>query len=149
MNLFSKSLASVFQSGVIESLKNYEKSNDDNFLGDLYIYYNKDSQTLTFFDDIEKELLEIRLAEKNIAWKDDDSRDEIEFTAKEVLKKLEKENFFDKKFIHKPFSVSLVDSDFIVMEELIYLDDETLKIDADLWSNLDKELDSFLKELMK
>ena len=70
-------------------------------------------------------------------------------TLQYVLQNLEAKNFFDRNFIFKPFTVSSVDRDFIVGEELIFVDDDTLKIDGELLSGLDDELNSFFKELME
>ena len=48
----------------------------------------------------------------------------------------------------KPFSISLTDEDFSVIEELLFLDDETLRLDDPLLKNLDADLDEFLSELL-
>jgi hypothetical protein len=148
MKAINKSLEPVLKSAILESLKNYDLTNDGSFLGDLYIYFDGENQTLTFFDDVEKELFAVNLSdEDNIP--DTELQREIKHTAQFVLKELEKEKTFDTEFIGKPFTVSMVDSDFIVEEELIFIDDNTLKLDGDLWSGLDKELDDFLKNLMQ
>jgi hypothetical protein len=144
----NKSLEPVLKSAILESLKNYDLTNDGSFLGDLYIYYDGENQTLTFFDDVEKELLAVNLNDEDIL-PDAELQREIKHTAQFVLKELEKEKAFDTGFICKPFTVSMVDSDFIVEEELIFIDDDTLKLEGDLWSGLDKELDDFLKNLMQ
>jgi hypothetical protein len=148
MKIINKGLETVLRSAITESLKKYELSNEDSFLGDLYLYYDGENQALTFFDDVENELLAVNLSDQDII-PDAELWREIKTTAKHILKELEKEKVFDKEFICKPFSVSLIDSDFIVIEELIFIDDDTLKIDKNLWSGLNKELDDFLKQLMQ
>ena len=148
MKAINKSLEPVLRSAIAESLKNYERTNDDNFLGDLYLYYDAGNQTLTFFDDVEKELFSLVLNEAPVVW-GSDILQEIKDTAKHVLKGLKDEQAFEKEFISKPFTISLVDSDFVVEEELFFLDDHTVKSGGDLWSGINKELDEFLKHLMK
>jgi hypothetical protein len=144
----NKGLEVVLKSAIIESLKSYQFTNEGSFLGDLYICYDEENQTVTFFDDVEKELLSVNLNDKDIVL-DVNSFREIKVSAKAVLKELEKEAVFEKDFIHKPFTVSMVDSDFIVIDELIFVDDEMLKLDDDFRISLDKELNDFLKDLMK
>ena len=148
MKAVNKSLEPVLRSAVVESLKNYELANDDNFLSDLYLYYDASNQTLTFFDGIEKELFLLILNESAIVW-GSDVLQEIKDTTKYVLKGLKDERAFDKEFISKPFTVSLVDNDFMVMEELFCVDDPAVKMGGDLWSGINRELDEFLKNLMK
>ena len=148
MKAINKSLEPVLKAAVIESLKNYELANDDNFLGELYLSYDAGNQTLTFFDDVEKTLFSLILNETPVVW-ESDALQEIKDTAKQVLKGLKDEQAFEKEFISKPFTISLVDSDFVVEEELFFIDDPALKSGGDLWSGMNKELDEFFKNLMK
>jgi hypothetical protein len=148
MKVTNSSLEPVIKSILTDSLKKYELANDGNFLSDLYLYYDEENQAITIFDDIEKELLSVNLNDESDD-SDTDFQREVRHAAKIALKELEKENVFDRKFIHKPFTVSLIDNDFMVMEELIFIDDDTLKLDGNLWIDLDKELDDFLKNLMQ
>jgi hypothetical protein len=144
----NKSLEVALKSAIVDSLKNFQLTNDDGFLNDLYLCYDSENQTIAFFDDVEKELLTINLNDKDILL-GANSFKEVKLAAKAVLKELEKETVFEKDFIHKPFTVSLIDRDSIVIDELIFIDDDTLKLDEDFWVSLDKELDNFLKDLMK
>jgi hypothetical protein len=148
MKSVNKSFEPILRSAVIKSLKHYEHANNDNFLSDLYLYYDAENQTLTFFDNIEKELFSLVLNEASVVW-NLDVLQEIKDTAKYVLKGLKDERSFDRDFISKPFTVSLVDSDFVVEEELFFLDDPTAKTGGDLWSGINRELDEFFKNLMK
>ena len=148
MKIINKSLDAVLRSAVVESLKNYELANEDNFLSDLYLYYNADHPTLTFFDDLEKELFSLILNETSVVF-GQDVLQELKDTAKYVLRSLKDECAFEKEFISKPFSISLVDSDFLVEEVLLFLDDPAVRLRNDLWYGINKELDEFLKDLMK
>ena len=148
MKVVNKSLETVLRSAVVASLKNYEETNAGNFLGGLYLQYNADSQTLTLFDDVEKELFLLLLNDTPIVW-ESNTLQEIKDTTKYILKGLKDERFFDKNFISKPFTVSLVDSDFVPEENLFFIDDHAAKSGGDLWSGINRELDEFLKQLMK
>ena len=55
---------------------------------------------------------------------------------------------FDNSCFLQPFSVSLTDENFSVIEELLFLDDENLRLDDPLLKDLDAELDDFLAKLL-
>ena len=148
MKIVNKHLETVLRSAITESLKNYEQASEGDFLGGLYLCYNADNQTLTFFDDLEKELFLLALHETPVAWEYHPLQ-EIKNTIRYVFKGLREERFFDKEFISKPFTVSLVNSDFVPEETLFFIDDHSMKSGGDLWSGINKELDEFLKQLMK
>jgi hypothetical protein len=148
MKAVNKSLEPVLKSAVAESLKNYELTNDGNFLSELYLYYDSGNQTLTLFDDMEKELFSVNLNDTAIFWSEE-MLEEIKDTARYVLRGLKEEHAFDKEFIYKPFTVSLVNDIFVVEEKLFFLDDPATKSGNDLWTGINRELDEFLKKLMK
>ena len=129
------------------SINLFSSKNEGNALADLYIYPDEEDR-LRFFDDMENEIHTIQL-DKESANNASKFEKQLSQTFQHVLQKLQEENFFDRNFIFKPFTVSLVDKDFIVTEELIFVDDDTVKLDGDLLSGLDDELDSFFRDLMK
>jgi hypothetical protein len=140
MKIINKSLFPVLENAIRESLKNYESSNEGNSLSDLYLYHDKEEAKLSIYDDLENLLNEISLQRGdgiNTA------------TFRFVCQQLEQTHLFEKEYINKPFTISLIDESFIVLEELIFIDDDTLKLGEDIWVNLDKELDDFLKNLME
>ena len=65
-----------------------------------------------------------------------------------MLTLLVAKNVFDSPHIMKPFSVSLTDEDFVVIEELLFIDDELLRADDPLLKDLDADLDDFLTKLL-
>jgi hypothetical protein len=148
MKTINKSLEPVLRLAIVKSLKNYELTNDSNFLSDLYLYYDAGNQTLVFFDDLEKELFSVNLHDTSVVW-GEDILQEIKDTAKYILRELKDEHAFDKEFIYKPFTISMVDNDFIREDELFFIDDKSHKAGSDLWPEINKELDEFLKNLMK
>ena len=75
---------------------------------------------------------------------------EVELIAllRSVTTSLAARQAFDQPNISKPFSVSLVDDDFSIIEELLFLDDDTFRLDDPLLKDLDSDLDSFLNDLL-
>ena len=65
-----------------------------------------------------------------------------------VVKRLQAENFFDKDVFVRPFSLALTEEDFTVIEELLFIDDELIKLDSSLLENLDEDLNNFLADLL-
>ena len=129
------------------SINQFSSENGEDLLADLYIHLDED-QMLHFYDDVERELHSIQLDSES---EDSSSRlnKQLSHSFQEVLQKLEQEGFFNRDFIFKPFTVSLVDKDFIVTEELIFIDDDTMKLDGELLAGLNDELNAFFKDLME
>lgn len=146
MKVVNKSLVPVLESAIRESIEIFSSGNNENFLSDLYLYYDPEEAVLTIYDDLDNELFSVQLS--NYVSESDFSK-QIKNAARFVLRKLNDEQYFEKDFIFKPFSASFVDKEFTVVEELIFIDNDTLKLDGELLAGLDKELDDFLRDLMK
>jgi len=130
----------LLEIAIRESLKNYESKKEVNSLGDLYLYYDTDENVLFFYDDLENLLNEVQLSQG----------EELSYsTIRFVAQQLNQSNFFDKNYIVKPFTISLIDKNFAVMEELFFLDDDTIKLEGDMWSDIEKDLDNFMKNLLQ
>ena len=69
-------------------------------------------------------------------------------SVKAVLTILSTKNIFDAPRFLKPLSVSLTDEDFVVIEELLFIDDDMLRLDDPLLKDLDADLDDFLANLL-
>jgi len=148
MKEINEQLVSVIESIVKQALDTFEAQRDANALCDLYLYFEEENISLIVYDDIENQLVESGL-DNFAAFPNQSREEEVVDAARVAVNKLNQDGFFDKEYILKPFSVSFVDADFIVLEELIFIDDETLKLNDTLLANLDRELNDFLKELMK
>jgi hypothetical protein len=140
MKAINKSLCPILETAVREGLKNYESSSEGHSLSDLYLYYDREDAKFSIYDDRENLLNEIQLKKENAL---------NSATLQYLFQFLDRDHLFEKEYINKPFTVSLIDENFVVVEELIFVDDDTLKLGDDIWANLDKELDDFLKNLMK
>ena len=69
-------------------------------------------------------------------------------TLKAVLTILSTKKVFECPRLLRPLSVSLTNESFIVIEELIFIDDDTLRLDDPLLKDLDEDLDKFLADLL-
>jgi len=148
MKAANERLISVIESAINEGLNNFEAQEQVESLSDLYLYFDEENASLTVYDDVENQLVVVELdCFDESSGKSPEK--EVTVAAKVAADRLNKAGLFDKDYILKPFSVSLVDSDFILSEELVFIDDDTLKLNENLLSGLDKELNEFLKELMK
>ena len=141
-------LIPILESALKKGLNVFETAASGNSLSDLYLHLDGENSILSIYDDVENKLHEINL-EKEQENEPELFENQLIDTLKRVVANLEQQHLFDRDFIFKPFAVSIVDDDFIVSEELIFIDDDTLKLDGDLMTNLDRELDDFLKDLMK
>ena len=137
----SKVLASILEIAIKEGLANYESKEDSNSLGDLYLYHDNEDNLLVIYDDTDHALNKVQFP--------DDQSFNLVHILKQVLQHLGKERFFERDYILKPFTVSLVDKDFIVLEELFFLYDDTIKKNDTIWTNIEKDLDDFLGNLLQ
>ena len=120
-----------------------------NLISDLYVQVDQETGELQIYDEEE------HLIEKTIIydWVNSQEAEEqfvkrVVGILKNVLATFATKNSFDAPRFLKPFSVSLTDEDFVVVEELIFLDDDLLRLDDPLLQNLDKDLDDFLAKLL-
>lgn len=120
-----------------------------NLLSDLYVQVDQETGELQIYDEEE------HLIEKTIIydWVNSQEAEEqfvkrVVGILKNVLATFATKNSFDAPRFLKPFSVSLTDEDFVVVEELMFLDGDLLRLDDPLLQNLDKDLDDFLAKLL-
>ena len=84
----------------------------------------------------------------NVSCEDEQFVSQVAAELKSALAALAAKQVFEKPCFLKPFSVSLTDEDFSTLEELLFIDDENLRLDDPLLKNLDAELDDFLEKLL-
>ena len=120
-----------------------------NLLSDLYVQVDQETGELQIYDEEE------HLIEKTIIydWVNSQEAEEqfvkrVVGILKNVLATFATKNSFDAPRFLKPFSVSLTDEDFVVVEELMFLDDDLLRLEALLLQNLGKDLYGFLAKLL-
>lgn len=148
MSTNNAKIQSVIES-TFDRVINKLASNESNCYSDLFVQVDSDSGELQIYDEDEK------LIEKTIifdwvnnAVEDEKYDDMVVSPLKSALSVLSTKQAFENACFMKPFSICLVDEDFSVIEELLFLDDENLRLDDPLLKNLDADLDDFLSELL-
>ena len=119
---------------------------ETSILTDVHLRVSQDSGEILAFDDDEQEITRC-VVEQWIDNKDEDFYDEITGILRGSLKILHP--IIDTMGILKPFSFVLENDDKESIAELYVADDETIIIDGELMEGLDKDLDSFLDNLLK
>ena len=115
-------------------------------LTDIHIRVNQETGELTVFDDDDKEITR-SVIEQWIDNKDDGFYNDITGILRSTLQKHKAQ--IEQMSILKPFSFVLEDDDRENLAELYVVDDDIVIIDEELMAGLDKDLDSFLSNLLK
>ena len=126
------------------------KDNEMLTLSDLFIMANSDEMDLSVCTDDEQ-----LLSEGNIdSWSEYKENPEIfqshvVLSLKNILNQKDILDELKKLDLLSPFSVILVDENFEQTDDLLTIDDSFLILEDDFIKNIDKELDSFLDNLLK
>ena len=145
----NKTSQHAIASALKEALSRYQRPTDTPALTDIHLQPDRETGELTIFND-DDEVLATTVIEEWVYFHGRDFYGNAEQVLKTVVKNLNNELKFDKLALVKPFSFVLVDEDRETVAELMLVDDEgTMFLDNELLKGLDKELDDFLKDLMK
>ena len=124
----------------------FPTNEESGILTDIHLRVNQDTGELVAFDDDDKEITRC-IIEQWIDNKDDDFYKDVAGVLRSVLSR--QKDMIEKMAILKPYSFVLEDEDHEHLSELYLVDDETVIIDHELMEGLDKDLDSFLENLLK
>lgn len=129
-----------------EAINSLNEGYTGSSLTDLFLVVDKDSGSLSIFDD-EENLLHQTIVESWVSEEDDTL---IARQLREVVEQFDMDNKFDSLDVFKPFSVNIADENLIVQEELLVIEeDSVIRIENDFLSRIDKEFDDFLDKLLK
>ena len=145
MNANIAKVQSLIENAFTSAIEKLAKDESGNFISDLYVQADAESGELQIYDDEE------HLIEKIVIFDWVNSNEEekrVAASVKAVLTILSTKNIFDAPRFMKPLSVSLTDEDFVVIEELLFIDDDVLRLDDPLLKDLDADLDDFLANLL-
>ena len=145
MNANIAKVQSLIENAFMSAIEKLAKDESGNFISDLYVQADAESGELQIYDDEE------HLIEKIVIFDWVNSNEEekrVAASVKAVLTILSTKNIFDAPRFMKPLSVSLTDEDFVVIEELLFIDDDVLRLDDPLLKDLDADLDDFLAKLL-
>jgi hypothetical protein len=124
----------------------FPQNTDDGIITDIHLRVNQETGELVAFNDDDKEITRC-VIEQWIDNKDDNFFEEVENVLRSALNK--HKATVEQIAILKPYSFVLEDEDHEHLAELFLVDDETVIIDTELMADLDKDLDSFLENLLK
>lgn len=149
MSANNAKIQAVIETTFNSAINKLAANESGNCYSDLYVQVDAESGELQIYDE-EDSLVEktIIFDWVNSANDDNQFNQKITATLRAVLSVLVTKKVFDNPCFFKPFSVSLTDEDFSVIEELLFLDDENLRLDDPLLKDLDADLDVFLAKLL-
>ncbi|GBU08414.1 hypothetical protein AwDysgo_17450 [Bacteroidales bacterium] len=148
MNKMRENMISSLEIGIKQALKNFENNRTENSLSDLYIYFKEENFSLELYDDMENLLKTIDLNRFSKMMSSGSIRKQVVPSIKSALQSMLNKKQFNADYILKPFSVSLVEKDFSIKEELIFIDGDKCIVDGELLPGVNAELDRFLKDLL-
>lgn len=138
-------LEALFQSAIQKMTTN----DSGNYISDIYVQVDPENGEVQIYDEEEN------LVDKTIIfdWVNNTESEEVfnrrvTDVLKSVMKALVAKKAFDNSQFIRPLSVSLTDESFVVIEELLFLDDEMFRLDDPLLKDLDADLDIFLDKLL-
>lgn len=149
MSVNNTKIQAVIETTFNSAINKIVNNEAGNCYGDLFVQIDLETGELQIFDE-EENLIEktIIFDWVNKATEDGTVNEEIISTLRSSLASLVADNSFDNPCFTKPFSVSLTDEEFTVIEELLFLDDDHTRVDDPLLKDLDEDLDNFLEHLL-
>lgn len=142
-------IQSILETLFMTAIDKMIKSVNGNYISDIYVQADQETGELQIYDEEEA------LVDKTVIfdWVNNTEEEEVfarrvSDVVRSVLTGLVSKNVFDNPRFIKPLSVSLTDESFVVIEELLFLDDENLRLDDPLLKDLDADLDEFLLKLL-
>lgn len=142
-------IQSVLESFLTSAIQKMVEDTKRNDISDIYLQADAESGELQVYDEEEN------LVDKTIIfdWVNNSEEESVfnkrvASAVKQALTTLSAKNIFENQRFVKPLSISLTDESFVVIEELLFLDDETLRLDDPLLKDLDADLDDFLAKLL-
>lgn len=149
MSANNAKIQSVLETTFTSAIGKLTADNSNSYYSDLFIQADQESGELQIYDEEEQLLDKVVIFDwVGSTCGEDQFNKQVANTVKSVLTLLVAKNVFDSPHIMKPFSASLTDEDFVVIEELLFLDDELLRADDPLLKDLDADLDDFLTKLL-
>ena len=142
-------IKSILETLFLSAIQKMTTDKNGNYISDIYVQADPENGELLIYDEGEN------LVDKTVIfdWVNNTEGEEVfnrrvADVLKSVLASLSAKNIFDNPRFIKPLSISLTDESFVVIEELLFLDDDMLRLDDPLLKDLDADLDNFLSDLL-
>lgn len=124
----------------------YPHEEEPTILTDIHIRVSQDSGEMVAFNDDDEEINRC-VIEEWINNSDEEFYEGIASIIRKVINSIK--DVIEGMGILKPYSLVLENDEKESITELYVVDDDTIIIDDDLMKGLDKDLDSFLEDLLK
>ena len=124
----------------------FPQKEEASMLTDIHIRVTQETGELMVFNDDDKELTRC-VIEQWIDNKDDNFYKDVANTLRSIINKQKK--LIEQLSILRPYSFVLENDEHENLAELYLVDDDTVIIDDELMTDLDKDLDDFLYKLLK
>ena len=124
----------------------YPSCSEPSVLTDIHFRVSQDSGELLAYDDDDEEITRC-VVEQWIDNKDENFYDEVLLQLRHAVRR--NNTICDSLGVMKPYSFVLEDDDKEPHGEIYLADDDTIIIGGDLMEGLEKDLDSFLDNLLK
>ena len=149
MNANITKVQPLIEKAFVEAIDQLTKEESANLVSDFYVQVDAETGELQIYDDAERLMNKVVIFDwVNSPEEEDAFNKKVAAAIKAVLTILSTKNAFDSTRLVKPFSVSLTDEDFVVIEELLFIDDDMLQLDDPSLKDLDTDLDNFLANLL-
>ena len=149
MNANITKVQPLIEKAFVETIDQLTKEESANLVSDFYVQVDAETGELQIYDDAERLMNKVVIFDwVNSPEEEDAFNKKVAAAIKAVLTILSTKNAFDSTRLVKPFSVSLTDEDFVVIEELLFIDDDMLLLDDPLLKDLDTDLANFLANLL-
>ena len=149
MNANITKVQPLIEKAFVETIDQLTKEESANLVSDFYVQVDAETGELQIYDDAERLMNKVVIFDwVNSPEEEDAFNKKVAAAIKAVLTILSTKNAFDSTRLVKPFSVSLTDEDFVVIEELLFIDDDMLLLDDPMLKDLDTDLDNFLANLL-
>lgn len=127
-------------------------NSQESILSDMYVQLKEDNNhTIVIYDDCDNVLIENELSNLG-EWRegisDNDVVTRFAMLLQEVVEAPQLFDLFNNIDYNGPFSLLYVDENMDVIEELLNIDKDNIRLDDDFWSKMDRELDEFYEKLM-
>jgi len=149
MSASNVKVQSIVENTFLSAIKKLTKAESVNLISDLYVQADAETGELTIFDDGENQLEKVVIFDwVNSPDPEKVFNHKVIALVKAALNTLAGKEAFESPAFTRPFAVSLTDEEFVVVEELLFIDDEMFRLDDPLLKDLDADLDKFIHDLL-
>ena len=140
----SRETKEMLQNAITKMVSKYISAEESN-VTDFQVKVNGENGELTVFDDDDALIARVHIKE----WEEEHDDAVIEKELQSELSKMQQQGMFESLNIAKPYSFVLTDEDDQSIVDLLFIDDDTLMLNADLLEGFDEEMNAFLKKLLE